>query len=98
MVAPPKQKICLGQSVARLVEQSLPTQEIRSSNPVIGNFYFLSTDENKDKRQRFAELLFQILHSFNINVLDVHLIRFFATFDLRRIRKHYCNTVVLLSR
>ena len=78
MVAPPKQKICLGQSVARLVEQSLPTQEIRSSNPVIGNFYFLSTDENKDKRQRFAELLFQILHSFNINVLDVHLIRFFC--------------------
>ena len=30
--------------VAQLIEQSLPTLEIRGSNPVIGNFiYYLST-------------------------------------------------------
>ena len=38
--------------VAQLVEWSLPESEIRDSNPVMGNFYSLSTarkDENKEK-------------------------------------------------
>ena len=42
--------------VAQLVERSLPTPEIRASNPVIGNYILLSTvlnlywkDKNKEK-------------------------------------------------
>ena len=38
--------------VVQLVVRSLPTPEIRGSNPIIGKFYFLSTvlkDENKEK-------------------------------------------------
>ena len=42
--------------VAQLVEQSLPTPEVRGSNPVIGKIYLYYQlywkDENKEKRGR----------------------------------------------
>ena len=36
--------------VAKLVERSLPTPDVRGSNPVIGQIYL--EDENKEKRGR----------------------------------------------
>ena len=42
--------------VAQLVERSLPTPEVRGSNPVIGKIYMYNQlygkDENKEKRGR----------------------------------------------
>ena len=38
--------------VAQLVERSLPTPEVRGSNPVIGKIYMYWKDENKEKSGR----------------------------------------------
>ena len=54
--------------VAQLVEWSLTESEIRDSNPVMGNFYSLSTvhrkDENKEKETGNFIILVEFFSSF----------------------------------
>ena len=50
--------------VAQLVEWQLPTPESRGSNPVIGQFYLLSTvskDENKIKEAVICPIQFRVI-------------------------------------